>query len=177
MQGNVLCSPSLGPPPDEWVSREGPNSTSRMGKLRNEEARRPARGLAERPEALAAEDQELLLTSRLPPPLRWCRRASVPQPPTHTPPPRGAARLRRFQGQGQKTGLRALPPRFVARERWERACLQSNMAAPRPPPPPASLGPEAFPRRPPVGGKTARTRRTPPRCCRCSPEASPTRHA
>lgn len=55
-----------------------------MGKLRNEAARRPARGLAERPEALAAEDQELLLTSRLPPPLRWCRRVSVPpQPLTH----------------------------------------------------------------------------------------------
>lgn len=136
MQGNVLCSPSLGPPPDEWVSRAGPSSTSRMGKLRKEAARRPARGLAERPEALAAEDQELLLTSRLPPPLRWCRRASVPPTPnSHTPSP-GSCASPQVPRTGSKDGAQSSPAAILS-QRALGACVppvQHGGAAATPPP-------------------------------------------
>lgn len=85
-------SPNLGPPPDKRVSREGPSSTSRIGEAEE-------RGLAGRPEVLAVEDQELMLTHIPTSPAPAMEQAGLRPPPpnshTHTP-PRGAARLRRF---------------------------------------------------------------------------------
>lgn len=128
---------SVRPPPDEWVSQEGPAPLLGWGN-------RGTRRRDDRPEASLRDLRRsggpeapvlrLMLRSRLPPPLRWRRRASAPQF-THTLP--GELLVSPGSKGRIKKSSRALPPRFVARERWERACLGSNMAATRPPPHPS----------------------------------------
>lgn len=129
---------SVRPPPDEWVSQEGPAPLLGWGN-------RGTRRRDDRPEASLRDLRRsggpeapvlwLMLRSRLPPPLRWRRRASARPPAnSHTPSP-GSCSSPQVPRAGSKESSGALPPRFVARERWERACLRSNMAATRPPPP------------------------------------------
>lgn len=108
---------------------------------------------------------------------RPCDGVEASAPQFHTPSP-GSGKWPQVPRKGPKDRrLEALPPGSGNGERWERASLQSNMAAAAsaPPPQPPS-GPEAFPRGPPVGGKTAQPRRAPSRRCRCSLKESPTRH-
>lgn len=88
-----------------------------------------------------------MLRSPLPPPLRWCRRASAPLPNslthTHTPRSPGSCTVSSgSKGRFKKKDMssRALPPPgCAARERWERACASGPTwrRRGRPPPPPS----------------------------------------
>lgn len=132
-----------------------------MGKLRN----KAGRGLAaERSESDGGPQEPALgmggQTSASP---RPCDGVDGPPPlNSHTHPPRGAARFPGFQGQGQKTGLQSAPA-AICSQRALGACVppvQHGGGTAAPPPGPPS-GRRLFPRGPPVGGKTARTRRIP----------------
>jgi hypothetical protein len=118
------------PTPEEWVSREGPAPLRGWG---NWGTRGEAGQGSRSPSSLGSPSPHDGVDS-----LRL---------PTHTHPPPGAGSLLGDQEQDLKTGLRNLPPWFAARERWERACLQSNMAAPRPPPHPSLPQAGGFPSR------------------------------
>lgn len=118
-----------------------PSSTSRLGKLRHEAARRrpeaPLRGSEAERSAGSTDSHADALVTGFPPPPRWRRRP--PPPESHTLPREQRVASGSKDG-AERPGAEALPPGLAAAERWERASLRPNMAAAASaPPPPASL--------------------------------------
>lgn len=129
------------PPPDEWVSQEGPAPLHRWGnwgtRRRDDWPEASLKDLRRSGEPEAPILSGGCSNHGLPPPLWWRRR---PPPPQLTHPPREGHVSSASKDRVKKEGPEALPPWFADGERWERASLQSNMAAAAAAPPPqASL--------------------------------------